>query len=229
MTRLRRNLLLFALGIGLAVAAAFAWAAWQFTATPDYWRVVTVDEAAAQQAARFEQWMASRFTAPRPEAETWQLQVDQLQVNRWCAVRLPQWAANRGRPLPDWLAHPLIVLEPGRVIAAARIEHPALDKVVSLVFEPVETGPDAVARLALTDVRLGSLSVPLDFAIDQLRDRLGLADAEVRRLQAMREHWSRIPLTAALGDGRTVDIVHLDLQSAQATLTCRTHATNPVE
>jgi hypothetical protein len=82
---------------GLAVLAGFC--AWLATAPPRWWSPVTVDAAASDRAAAFEQAVVAEFTRVRPQEPEWAIRIRESDVNAWLSTRLPQWLASR--ELPD--------------------------------------------------------------------------------------------------------------------------------
>lgn len=222
--RTRRWLIAIPLVLLALLLAAAGWASRLWHATPDYWHVVeATGEPVEREAEQFERWMVERMHRVRPDARPWQLQLDAEQINRWLATRLPPWAANQGLEPPEWLAHPMVAINGGRLIAAAEVDAPEFQHIVSIAYVP-RVGEGGVVELAVDRVYIGRLPLPYDAAMDRAAANIEADDAEQRqRFEELRQALHTIDLTIDLDDGRRVDVIGLEAAGGRLTLRCRTY------
>ena len=194
------------------------------TGKPSYYRPVDPQDAVAREhAAQLEQSLASQATRVRPvEAETWQMQVDQDQVNQWLATRLPQWLANQGVDTAELGAfnNLMVGFVDGNVELAAEARAIGLDSVLRLIYQPRDNGPQQPMTLELTGIASGHLPLPKQTVLDQLVERT----PEPQRPQMIeaRRMIEALDLSLPLQDGRLVSIVAMDFNETGVLLTCRT-------
>lgn len=191
---------------------------------PRYYRQIDPqDPVALRQAEQFEQKVSSQATRVRPpEDETWQMQLDQSQVNDWLATRLPQWLANQGVNTSELapLNHLMVGFVDGHIELAAEAEALGIDSVLRLIYAPRDNGPHQPVTLELQSIRSGHLPLPKDTVLQQLVDS---SPAEQReQMSEARKMIETVDLTLPLQDGRTVSIVGMEFNDTGVLLTCRT-------
>lgn len=218
-------LLLLLVGL-IGAAVVWGWSAWR--KTPEYWQVIDAPPVSprraelAQRAERFEYWVVERFGQVREDAGLWQIELDQQEINLWLATRLPQWLANQKIQMPDWLHDPMVVVQSGRVIVAAQMRTEALDKVVSLEYEP-RTGESGVVELGLQQVRGGNLPLPYEQVMDAAQSQIDSENQQrVAEFNLLRDKLRAVPLRRELDDGRTIEVLEVRAEPGKLTLTCRT-------
>lgn len=230
----RKKILLSILGLvaavllGLAIAVAVVYR--RATTTPDYWQVVNLAEpTVARDAAAFEQWLSSEFTQHRPNVETWQIELEADDVNRWLATRLPGWAANQGFELPGWLGHPMVAIQPDRFIVAGQVQQDDQSHIVSLTYQPTTPPHEQPIAMELTGVYVGRQRIAdnVDELIELIETFVDVSKFDQRQLDDLRGRVQTVTLAGDLGDGRRVEVIGIDLRPGKMLLTCRTQRAAP--
>lgn len=89
---------------------------------------------------------------------SWQATFTQEQINAWLVQHLPDEFPN---VLPAGVDNPRIVIEDGRVLAAARYKQAGIDTVVSFELKVELTEHANVLAVRIEQLRAGSLPMPL--------------------------------------------------------------------
>lgn len=221
--RIWRWVLLVA-GLGVAAVVVLGVVTYlRVQAVPDYWQVVEVaDQNVNREAGEFEQWVSSQLTKQRPSGEPWQIELTEADINKWLAIRLPSWTANQEVEIPDWLAHPMMSIEKDRIVGACQITREEGEFIFSAAYKPKYD--EAAMALQLDGVYLGTQKVA--GSGEQLMGRLervmDFSAFDEKNIEAWREKIERIVMDAKLGDGRTVQVIRIDLSDGKMVLTCTT-------
>jgi uncharacterized protein YpmS len=218
----RRRWRVVVLTVTLLILAAIAVPGWLVRSTPAYWRPVDVaDPQVTARAEEVESRIATQTTSVRPADESWTLELTEEQVNAWLATRLRQWLANQGvdQEARDLVPHAMMNFADQRIELAAELKLKGISQVVRLRYRP-QAVTDEPSRLKLESVYAGRMRIPLEMIVEQVRARIGGADAEdaAEVIAALRS----IELVLPLDDGRTVTVTDVQVSPGRAVLTCRT-------
>lgn len=216
--------LLIALGVVVVAVAIYGVSVYRrFAATPTYWTVVdTTQPNVARDAAEFEKWLSTQLTKYRPQTETWRIELSAEEVNKWLATRLAEWASNQSVDLPDWLGHPMVAIEPDRLLLAAELRQADAAHIVSVAYAPAAS-TDPVA-MELRGIYIGELKVA-DSAgelFDLVRRFAGDGALDERQVAEWQGQLQTVRLEGRLGDGRTVKVTDVQLDAGKLVLTCQT-------
>lgn len=206
----------------ILIAAA---AAWLVFSRPGYWNVLDPKDAQVVAGAeRIEQKFGTEITRVRDKDAVWKMEVTSEQINQWLANRMPQWLANQGvdEMIIDQATPMMMRIGAGRIEAAIQSGLWGLEPVVQLSYEPQATAPDRCVQLQLKAMTIGKIGVPVDAMIDFLLNRIGLPESKRHLIEKTRDRLMRVDLRLPLGDGRTVQVLGMELDEGKTTLTLRT-------
>lgn len=99
------------------------------------------------------------------------------QVNAWLVQQLPREFPNL---LPRGVTDPRIVIEDGRVYAAARYKNQHIDTVVSFEVKAALTEQANVVAVQITNLRAGTLPLPLTHFLRGISAEAAKSNMEVR-------------------------------------------------
>lgn len=165
--------------VGTIVSAAVSWWALQRTrVVPDFYQ---------QAALRMPKDLDSAIASL--EHDVVQLQGDAAQLGSWCAAftdeqvnawlgqQLPRVFPNL---LPRGVTEPRIVIDQGRVFAAARFKNQHIDTVVSFEVKAALTEQANVVAIQITNLRAGTLPLPLSRFLRGISAEAAKSNMEVR-------------------------------------------------
>jgi uncharacterized protein YpmS len=186
---------------------------------PDFYQPVSAaDPLVVADAQQVEHLVASEMTRIRPvDQPAWRIDLTQDQINRWLAVRLPQWLANQqiDAAVLEQIGQPMIAFTSRGIEAAAQAEWAGVACVMRLIYQP-EVDADGVVTLKLSGVRIGAMPVGRGVVESML------ADDVARGMSGM---VGELPLRLPLGDGRAVEVIGMQVRGERVTLVCRTVST----
>lgn len=165
--------------VGSSVSGAVSWWALQRTRiVPDFY---------AQAALRMPQDLDSAIASL--EHDVVQLQGDAArlgswyaaftdeQVNAWLVQQLPR---EFPKLLPRGVTEPRIVIDDGRVFAAARFKNQHIDTIVSFEVKAALTEHANVVAIQITNLRAGALTLPLNRFLRGISAEAAKSNMEVR-------------------------------------------------
>jgi len=165
--------------VGSIVSAAASWWALQRTrVVPDFY---------SQAALRMPKDLDSAIASL--EKDVVQLQGDAARLGSWCAAftdeqvnawlvqQLPREFPNL---LPRGVTEPRIVIEDGRVFAAARYKNQHIDTIVSFEVKAALTEQANVIAIQITNLRAGALPLPLSRFLRGISAEAAKSNMEVR-------------------------------------------------
>lgn len=162
----------------IASGAASWWALQRTRVVPDFY---------AQAALRMPKDLDSAIASL--EQDVVQLQGDAARLGGWCAAftdeqvnawlvqQLPREFPNL---LPRGVTEPRIVIEDGRVFAAARFKNQHIDTVVSFEVKAALTEQANVVAIQITNLRAGTLPLPLNRFLRGISAEAAKSNMEVR-------------------------------------------------
>ncbi|MSR69324.1 MAG: hypothetical protein EXS17_03145 [Phycisphaerales bacterium] len=195
-----------------SLALCVALAAVAFVASnraPSWWvdPVVLADCAQSESTGReLEQQLAATISKIRPAGESWAIRIRDEDINAWIAARLPQWKEHD--PLLAWPV----------AGAATQIRFNEQSATIAIAME----GRVWSGSCAITVVPGAIAIVPEAGAIGLLPIPGGAALA-LRWLEGEGAKTLRLPRTFNLGDGRQVEVLHIDLHQGTIEIECATH------
>jgi hypothetical protein len=211
------------LGGAMLLAGAGTGGWWLVRAAPRYWTTVNAgDPEIRQRAAAVESFVSTQTTHVRPDMERWSIELTQDQVNAWLATRLPMWLANQGveQSVIEFVPSVLVHVGDEKVEFAAELKLNGKTQIVQFVYRAADgEGPEPV-RLTLEGVYAGRLPLPVDWTIEQIKQRLSARGREAA--DQLRSLLESIDLVLKLDDGRMVKVVDMALRDGKAILTCQT-------
>lgn len=215
------------LGLG-CLAACIAVIVLALLPTPDFSPPVDVDEEFEQRARSFEQSFASEFTRVRPSSDPWGIRIRESDLNAWFWTRFPDWIAHlEGSDAVG--ADPFLQVE----LSDDRIR--LVTQSVAFAFNPVIDARATVVQSA-PGSSFGRLPVPstlFDWAAAAI-------DLEQLSTTILGKHFSdqrsgeqvpvnpdapdgiRLPAHFPLGDGRTVELLEVQMGEGQLVLVFQT-------
>lgn len=165
--------------VGLCVSGTVSWWALQRTrVVPDFY---------AQAAMRMPEDLDSVIASL--EHDVVQLQGDAAKLGSWCAAftdeQVNAWLVQQlPREFPDLLPRgvtdPRIVIDDGRVFAAARFKNQHIDTVVSFEVKAALTEQANVVAVRITNLRAGALPLPLSRFLRGISAEAAKSNMEVR-------------------------------------------------
>jgi len=129
----------------------------------------------------------------------WEVHFTQDEVNGWLAAELP---AKFPLALPPGLSEPRIAIDRGVVHLAVRCKRGGMDTVMSLIGKAHLTDEPNELAIHITQVRAGSLPVPLGRFLDEITQRAAEADIPIRWTEAEGAPVALIRLPIELEDRR---------------------------
>ena len=182
---------------------------------PSYWLPPDpANEIVIQLAEAVESRVTTQTTMVRTEAEEWELELTDGEVNAWLATRLPLWMENQGidpEPL-DSIPRGVVHFEPRGIHVAAEFN---ASRIVAVRYFPVSDAVTGGLSLRLTAIQVGRMPVPLT-----LKDHL-----VAEKLKGLFRSVERIEPVLTLDDGRVVEVVRVELLDGRARFHCRTRRT----
>lgn len=175
---------------------------------PSWWvdpALLAADPASELRGGELEQQLAASVSKVRPQGASWAMRIRQTDVNAWIAARLPQWKEHD--PSLVWPvegAATQVRFEEGCAIVALAME----GRVWSATCA-IEVVPGAIAIVPSAGA-IGTLPVP------------GGAALAMRWLEGAGAKTLRLPRIFALGDGRHIEVLHIDVHPGTIEIECIT-------
>ncbi|MCA9284107.1 MAG: hypothetical protein KDA22_02740 [Phycisphaerales bacterium] len=205
----------------VAVAAAGLWIA---ADRPPTWYAppASDDAVAAEVGGAFEHRLVSTVSRVRSDEEPWAVRISEEQVNAWLATRLPAWLRHVGAEPPEQA--PQVRLLDGAFVLAA----PLGRRMVSATIAPELR--DAGLRFEIGGAALGAIPLPVagrERIAALARTLLGGADDEAARTALALLEGRPLAPTQTLGDGRTVELLAIEVHDGEVLLQFRTVRASP--
>ncbi len=124
---------------------------------------------------------AEEFSTALVAGEPFRFALTQQELNEWISARWQIWPAAE-EWVPRWLAEPMVVFKPDRIIVAGTLERGWLRTVASLHLRVIAEA-DAL-RVRLEGLHGGSLPVPATMIEKQLAEFAGQTQERLARGQA---------------------------------------------
>ena len=162
----------------IAILGAGRWALEKTKDVPDFYARATskpIPDSAA--VSRELEHKVEELTDRVGRVGSWNATFSEEQVNAWLIHQLPN---EFSRLLPKGVQEPRVAIEEGRVLVAARYENRSIETVVSFEVTAQLTEEPNVLAIAISNLRAGSLPLPLDRFIDHISRRAARDEIEVR-------------------------------------------------
>lgn len=211
---------------GVALMAVLA------TRTPSWWVPPAADDPEVRALGeRVEQRLVEEATRIRDGGGEWAIRLTEEQANAWLAGRLPQWLAHAdgqsGASAPVAQVH----FETDRMVVAIAPFDGTV--VASSAFQPTVT--EGMLSVADLGGGVGSLRLPFfGAAKGRLLELLAAAVADASESES--DHFASLlrafggdPVAARvdLGDGRTLELLDLEIADGEIRIAARTAMTTP--
>jgi hypothetical protein len=108
---------------------------------------------------------------------SWRAVFTEEQINAWLVHQLPQ---EYSKVLPKGVCEPRVVIQDGKVLAAARYSDPRIDTVVSFEVTIQLTAEPNVLAVEVRNLRAGALPLPLNHFVHHISHRAASDSLEVR-------------------------------------------------
>lgn len=211
----------------IAIGTVLLIAGWLLSRRAPSWWVAPDprDPALVARAESVERFVSNELSRPRDDGAPWRIAIPEEAATAWINARLPRWLANRG---VDWPLEgvPIVVrfrADGSLILGADTSEGADATRVIGARAAPSLS--DAGPSLRLTEVSLGSLTLPPSFAASTIRRAIP-ADSDARAI--VRALLDGGPLTddasVRVDESRRVMIIGLSIEDGRATLTCVTGA-----
>jgi hypothetical protein len=165
------------LAAGSTMLAA-RWALKQTREVPDFYlraaERMPEDLAAASEQLEVD---VQQFTDQVGMVGSWRAAFTEAQINAWLVHQLPR---EFSRVLPKGVTDPRVVIEDGKVLAAARYASSRIDTVVSFELSIQLTAEPNVLAVEIRNLRAGALALPLNHFANQISRRAARDSLEVR-------------------------------------------------
>jgi hypothetical protein len=247
--RIRRHIRRWAVGAGLALAAAvticilIGWALVQ--EAPGWWRIVRKNDPRTKETALlvensvWNQIYLSREMTPVADAAEargigaeWTVSLKASDANAWLNERLPLWLANQHdqTPWPKELEEVQVDFGDGVIRVGAKLIQGGAERVVSATILP-DLRADGALWMPASWVSIGRLAVPAEWALRQAEEhKADFIPVEVRDLPetvaAFRGFAGLAPIVQdaviKLEDGRRVRLLKLRPINGRLEITART-------
>jgi len=161
-----------------AVCLSSWWAVRQTRHVPDFYRQAATENQAGFEAASRRLWAdVERLKADASQLGTWNAIFSDEEINAWLAEEVP-------KTLPRLLAgggrEPRIMIQDGKVLAAARFENHRMETVISCEVEVELTEQPNVLAIRIANLRAGALPLPLDRFLKNITQELAKGDIDVQ-------------------------------------------------
>jgi hypothetical protein len=199
--------------------------AWLLTRrAPSWWEAPNLaDPSIVATAESVERFVSNQLSEHRETDTPWRMAIPEDAATAWLNARLPRWLANRE---VEWPLEGVPVLvrfgaDGSMLLAADTSAHADATRVIGARATPSldESGP----VLRLTEVSLGTLSLPPSFAASTIRRAIP-SDSDARAIvgalldgRPLADHTS-----IRVDESRRVTIIGLTIEDGVATLTCVT-------
>lgn len=210
---------------------------------PSWWpRADRADPAALAAGEALENQVAAEISRVRPGAPEsgaagsrewrsgeWVVEISDGEAGAWLNTRLRKWLANRGAELPEVVRQIGVSFGDGAVRLGASVGRSGEERIVSASATP-EVAADGSLWLRRTRVYAGRLPLPASWLLS--RTGAGWPGGEVGALAAsggvrgalLGEGPAVVSPALALGDGRLVRVVGVEVKPGRLIVTCRTEA-----
>ncbi len=173
-----RLFILTSIGLGCLGFGIYQWALQKTREVPDFYRQASermpsdLDEASRQLEDE-----VHALTEQVGRLGSWEATFDEGQINAWLIHQLPKIFT---RVLPKGVKEPRVVLQDGKVLAAARYQDSRFDTVVSFELDVQLTAEPNVLAIEIRELKAGALPLPVSRFRDSI-SRWAARDAlEVR-------------------------------------------------
>ncbi len=171
------------IGWGLAgCAAVFAFASWwavrQTRYVPDFYLRAANESPADAEAARGRlRADVEKLKADAAEHGAWSAAFSDEEINAWLAEEVPK---TLPRLLHSGGREPRILIEDGKVFAAARYQKDKMDTVISCEVEVELTEQPNVLAIRISKLRAGALPIPLEQFQKRITQELAKGEIDVQ-------------------------------------------------
>ncbi len=107
---------------------------------------------------------------------SWEARFSEGQINAWLVHQLPK---EFSQMLPPGVEDPRIVIEEGRILAAARYKHLRIDTVVSFEVKLALTEQANILAVRIENLRAGALPLPLQSFLNGITREASKGNLEV--------------------------------------------------
>lgn len=166
------------LASAVTVAACSWWALRQTQYVPDFYRLAAQENRSDSEAAR--QRLRQDFERLKADASrlgTWHAAFSDEEINAWLAEEIPK---SLPRLLAGGVREPRIMIEGDKVLAAARVKNRRIETVVSCQVEVELTEQPNVLAMRISNLRAGSLAIPLERFLQNITNELAKGEIEVQ-------------------------------------------------
>ena len=162
----------------IACSACFWWAMRQSRYVPDFYlRAASGDAADAEAASRRLRADVEQLKQDASRLGAWFASFSDEEINAWLAEEFPK---TLPRLLAGGAREPRIMIEDGKVLAAARFQNQRLETVISCEVEVELTEQPNVLAIRISNLRAGALSLPLERFLGNISQELARGEIEVQ-------------------------------------------------
>lgn len=165
-----------------AIATAFGcsalWAIQKTQEVPDFYvQAASRMPTDVGEASRELQHEVEELTAQVGRVGGWAATFTESQINAWLVHQLPK---EFSKALPAGVAEPRVVIEDGKILAAARYKDKRIETVVSFELGVQVTPEPNVLAIEVRQLKAGALPLPLGRFVEHISKRAAKDNLEVR-------------------------------------------------
>jgi len=173
----RFSLGLFVL-VGLGIGGVSWWAVSQSQQVPDFYTRARNQSGPIAEIARNQlEHDVEQMRVQSNRNGFWKTSFNEEEINAWLQSELPE---RFGRLFDHGVSAPAIAIENGQLFAAARYQSKRWDTVVSCRLTVEMTEEPNMLAIALSDLRAGALSLPLEPFVRKISKEAALGDLDIR-------------------------------------------------
>jgi hypothetical protein len=173
-----RVIVAISIGLGCIGFCVYQWALQKTREVPDFYRQASERMPAdLDKASRQLESEVHALTVQVGRLGTWEATFDEGQINAWLIHQLPKIFA---RVLPKGVKEPRVVLQEGKVLAAARYQDSRFDTVVSFELDVQLTAEPNVLAIEIRELKAGALPLPVGRFRDSISRWAARDSLEVR-------------------------------------------------
>lgn len=178
MRSLWRRLLYFALAILVVIGGFIGWAYRATQEVPEFYvRQLEQEESLPKPSGDALERQALQLNNQIRKSDRWHARFTAEEINAWLAVDLPRKFPSA---LPADVQSPRVAIDAEMMQVACRVESPRISSVVSLGVQPFVTSEPNVIALKITQLRAGTLPLPLAQYLEKITERCARAGVALR-------------------------------------------------
>ena len=178
MRRWIKRMVLALVGVATVASALSWWAVRQASQVPEFYTRLAAEapEQSAQASRRLQADM-ERLQDDAAQLGSWQAAFSDDEINGWLVEELPK---KFPRLLARGASEPRVVIEDGRLLAAAKYKNRGLETVVSCEIEVELTEQPNMLALRVSNLRAGALPLPLSKFLRGITREAAKGEVDVR-------------------------------------------------